>query len=445
MAPDGGGGGTPGDRGGDGSTSSPDLVEESGHSEDGAPLTGIHAFEVSVQLTPSGPDPGPGPTAPPPGLHRIVLLLDADQRRLIAAAPGGITSVAVSTTDGRAFTISEPLRAAINTGFAVACMGYTDVEYQQLTIVVTGTGLTGSGAARAFRLVEDTSVGVSVSAVLTGTPDTTPPVLVLEPGSTPTNPLGVFSLTASKPLLKTARVRVTASDGTTAELEPRFSSDGMYAIGFEQPRGMLRFDETYTFAADSYLDLAGNAGVDPPLPAFKTIAVPPLLPEDGFESATGTSVAGASIIEGGAPLAIAGARSVIIGNRVSSPDLPQAAANVLLARLPIASGDRVVRFTYRVISTYQTVADYFPGIVTAGVPGVGATGLAPITSQTPGVAAVVLPSGGTLYLGATSTAEIPLPTTSGATEVAVQIGTRPPSCGLPPPPTSLIVDDLRVE
>jgi hypothetical protein len=187
------------------------------------------------------------------------------------------------------------------------------------------------------------------------------------------------------------------------------------------------------------VDFAGNAAAASSAIMFTTRAAPPLVPEDGFESATGTALAGARLLSGpGAPV-LAGNKSLYSpgGNTVGT------GANRFALRLALQPGDTVIRFSYQLVRSSASAYTTSPALV------VGAVGGAPATTtlrqDTGTYSPVQLPDQSIIYVSATSTAEIPLPA-GAAGEIVVELGPIAPGCGLPPPPAAgIILDDLRVE
>src|SRR4029450_6119747 len=85
--------------------------------------------------------------------------------------------------------------------------------------------------------------------------------------------------------------------------------------GFSVGDHVLRYGETYELDASGAADFAGNppAGA---VPEITTHALPPLVPECGFDSVSTPKVGGAGVLRGGPLEPIAGTTSLILNTGV---------------------------------------------------------------------------------------------------------------------------------
>ena len=157
-------------------------------------------------------------------------------------------------------------------------------------------------------------------------------------------------MTASEPLPPDARPVLVGQTATSPSCRRR---TGPFVVTFNQPK-LPRYSEQYRVALDGVVDFAGNAartGSTTGDIRLTTRAAPPLAAEDGFESATGTSLGGAQIMSAAGAPVITGARSLYIPATSGSSTPGSVLQQTQLAlRLPLAPGDTVVRFAYRVVN-----------------------------------------------------------------------------------------------
>jgi hypothetical protein len=401
---------------------------------DGPPVTGRRSFTVDATFT-SGADGG---TLGLPGVsgQSFTLVLDADAPAALAGNVYGHTGMSLASGNGRSFGAT----AAFSLGLGVGCSA--NATYSTFTFTIDGAGnLTGSGRARVFVLQGDVAVTAEVNVSLSGRNDTTPPTLTGSGGTV--DPLRELVLRASEPLPTTVTLALAAGTDRIPLATPPTIPPLAAVSMFTKPNIVLRYGTTYTVALDGYRDFAGNLGTTGTEFTLKTLPAPDLAAEDGFESATGTTLGGARLISGAGMPVLTGTQSLY----APPPTTPaQSVPTPLALRLPVAPGDRFIRFSYRQVAAFS--GSFFqPQVLQVGSVG-GTPANASLPVETAPATSFQMPDGTTIYLGTKLTAEIPLPAgTLGTTgEVVVQRalpGT--PACGLVPPPPGLIVDDVRVE
>jgi hypothetical protein len=393
------------------------------------PLTGRHSFVVTSTITvhaSGGPPPTGVPTA-----QVFTMVVDADQGTAIVGANGSATLQPVDVS-GNSFRVRGSLR--IDTG---GC--YTSVTYDNPAFVVGAGGqLTGSSTGRANWSVTDIGYTAPASMSSTGVNDTQLPVLSVA-GTSPdlTDPFTSLSLVASEPLPPDTRAKLIGSaSGEVVFLPPPTAQAFTVSL---VPSVLLRYDEQYRLSVDGITDFAGNAAAAAAT-QFTTRTAPPLVAEDGFESAAGATLGGAQIVANTDAPVIAGTRSLYIP--ASSGGIPgQMPQRTQVAlRLTVAAGDTVVRFAYRAVNPNISDGMYFA----VASPG-GATAAMTVTSSpTPTTPATI--TGRSVTLGPLTIAEIQLPA-SASSEVVIARIVRGTGCtGMPGPAIEgMIIDDLRVE
>lgn len=395
----------------------------------GPPLMAPAAFEVHGILTfkPSSTVTGPNPGLPT--TQDLLLDVDPVTGRLIAAIPGQATTVPVTTTDRVHFATTTMLYFQLPT---ISCR--LSVSYSSFNLTVQGGQVNGTASGTALVIVGD--VGYSYETLLTfaGTLDTHGPSVTLPVAEV--DPLYPPPLTTNEPLPSTAAAQLT-SDADMVALEPR---PGMSQVvtSFGVPAGRaLRYGTTYRLTIAPWQDLAGNPGA--PLGTFTTVSAPPLVAEDGFEGSA-TTVGGAPIVDASVLPPITGTRSAVLtGSLTSIPG-----SRRLQVRLPVQSGDTVVRFNLRPWGNFQGTLGTGNLSTTVAVPGGAST-----TKNMPGAVALstmAVVGSNTVWLGEVMHVEIPLPA-GASSEVVVDLNTglNSSSCGLQPTNASFLVDDLRVE
>jgi hypothetical protein len=424
VAPWAGGCGTgaraPADAGRD--TSSPDSLAR-----------GRRAFDVVAALTTATMDSEVPPT------NSFTLVLDAEARVVIAGGEGTGVVVPVTSTDGRDFHSQGSFTVG---GPPVACPAVTEVRYDSFEIAVRDDGSLGGTAQGAANVsCGDCGFDVAFTAALSGTPDVTPPVLHAA-GLGSISAFDGFSLTATEPLPASATARLTGSAGASFDLVPQVVDGAIpLVVGFSKPDVVLPVGQGYVVAFDGLVDFAGLVDHTAPL-RLTSFPDAPLVPQDGFESATGNELGGALIMAAGQLPAISGNTSLYIGS-MGAPLLGSPTARSLLVRLARPAGSTTLRFSYRVIGAQAQ--SFFSGVVGVGTEGrtPGPTGSGFVSAR----ATEPLTAGAqTLYASAVGTLEATLPDDAGD-EVLVSVAQSSLGCSGPLQASTggLLIDDLRLE
>jgi hypothetical protein len=374
-----------------------------------------------------------GDAAPASQGHQFTLVVDTNALVAVAGTPAGVITVPLTSTDRRTFRAVTPFSLPLNMG----CSGLTlNATYDELTFVVDEAGLSGQSTGRIFSLRDDIGSVTFGAFALTGTRDMQAPVVSGIPN---TNPLAGFRLRASEPLPPDVSLSLVSATGESLPFAVTATGGPLSAVhDFDKPAVGLRYDTAYRVAVDAVVDFAGNAAAPSGAVTFTTGPAPPLIPEDGFESATGTTLGGASLLSGSGVLAGNKSLYAPVGTTLTTM------ATSFALRLALQPGDTMIRFSYQLVQSSATGFAPSPKLVVGSVGGMLAgTTLAPGT----GTYSPVQLSTGTVYVSATATAEIPLPA-GAAGEIVIQLtaGTPYMGCGPPPPPgAGIILDDLRVE
>jgi hypothetical protein len=354
-------------------------------------------------------------------------------------ADGAFGAASVVTTDNRTFR-SAGWRAGAP--FAMSCTGWGDVSFDEVTFSLEGGALRGTGSGEATYATNAGVFSAATTAVLVGASDVTPPTFT-SPGAA-VDPLASIALEASEPLPSGASASLLgAPSGDTLPLDgvaldaPETSLDGFVTTG-----QALHYGETYTLVTDHVVDYAGNAPGAPV--TFTTRAAPPLVPEDGFESVTGTMFAGAGVLRGGPLVPLAGETSLLLNTGYGGGFgfLPYDLGSSLAVRLTLAPGDTVIRFDSQLIAPDPIDAAFFVGEIRFGSVG----GTVGVSRNVGGVGFVkeTLPQLGDVYVSPEKTIDLPLPA-DAAGEITFEIVGEIDLCMQPPSPTVLVVDNLRVE
>ena len=399
--------------------------------EGGPPLTGPQAFIVSSQVVTAT-----GDTQGLPGLSSFTLFLDLDQSAgtaLAGWAGGGVKRTFTRTANG--FRLTEPLRIPLS-----QCSGgYTTYDELVFTFAVGG-GLDGTGQGE-VKFVTGGDIGhtAAVTVATTAIADTEAPTFSFTATADVSDPLHNFMVTASEPLTTSARARLVAADGEEIPLEQSSSSN--FVNGFLGPYRMLRYAEAYRLVVDG-ADFAGNRASEV---TFRTLVLPPLVAEDGFESLTG-SIEGmemAKVLTSRSGPPISGDQSLYVAPVPFGPPAP----TQLALRLAVAPGDTVVRFSYRSVDSGQ-YGDPSRYLVSTMGGTVNDRTLAGATEPTTVATIVDYGADRSVTLGPTTTAEIPLPADATTEVVFARVtGYAGGGCGYDfyPPTPGIIIDDLRVE
>ena len=178
-----------------------------------------------------------------------------------------------------------------------------------LTVMLAADGtLTGTGQGTGTTYYSDTAQSGPITASLAGGPDTVAPELSVTSDGPADNPFSSLTVSSPEALPLGATPRLVA-DGFASAFSPA-TSNGDFTTSFYGAAVFRPYGRTYTVAVDGIADFAGHPATATGATSFTTRPAPPLVPEDGFESATGTTLGGVHILSGA--VAIAGTRSLYI-------------------------------------------------------------------------------------------------------------------------------------
>jgi len=406
--------------GGDGSLTIPD-----------SPVAGRLAFDVTAVLR------GDGSTSLPP-TDTFTLVVDADRQLAIAGGDGRGAIVGVTSSDGLTFRSAGAFSVG---GDGSACGGNTDIRYDNFEVTIAGGSLTGTASGSASISCGDCSFLVPFGATLTGTVDTTPPKL-RGTGLTPSNPFDPLGLVTSEPLPAGATAQLVADDGARIDLIPSIIAGiEPLVVGFSKPDVVLRAGQGYAVTFDGLVDFAGLSDKAGPPLRVASFRAAPTVPEDGFESATGSELGGAMVMTAGALPAIAGNTSLYIGGK-GAPAVDSSNGRSLTVRLSRQPGDTKLRFSYRAVAVQAQAG--FLGFLRIGSEG-ASTGSPAFSFATQMATQMISVAGQTAYASASAMFETPLP--ADATDaVVLVIAPTNFSCGPAPINNSgLLIDDLRLD
>jgi len=423
-------------------------VEADGDAGPGPDATtrGRRSFDVVARLTPQL-DGGAGVPFEGafPATNAFTLVIDEDGGWVLGGGEGQAAFAPVTTSDGLTFRATRGFPVGIA---GASCEGLVGVAYDTLDFTVNGSTLTGRATGAAMSSCGDCSFSEGFTAELLGAADVSAPIVTSD-STVVTDPFETFFVAASEPLPATAAAHLVDEAGNMTALQPvpltapptsapAFEvPDLPTIIGFEKPNVVLPPGESYAITADGLVDFAGNS--DPtgiPL-RFAVIAPAPLVPADGFESATGATLGGATVVTTGGPLApITGTHSLYFGASGAPTVGTVAPGTRFLVRLALQAGDTVVRFAFRAVS--------MTGEVSAGEASIGSVGGQIATMPLPPAAPEPELVVGVGFESPVQTVTVPLPADATG-EVVFGISTTTASCGLPVPPAGVLIDDLRAE
>ena len=394
---------------------------------------GWRAFDVVAALTGTSNSAGASSL---PASNRFTLVANADQG-IVFAGGNGSGQVLAAAVHGN--TIASGTTFVV-WGESFGCSPTEPVQYDTITVTVDEAGsLGGTAAGSVIITCGGCADSVPFTAVLTGTADGTAPRL-LGPG--PVDPFDPFSLFASEPLPPTSTARLVAEDGAGIDLVAIMADQSPVplVLGFYNPGILLPAGHTYSVPLDGLTDFVGHVNLTALSLPFTPFAVAPVVPQDGFESATGTTLAGAMVMTAGPLPAIAGNTSVYVG-AAGAPLLESSGPTTLTVRLARQPDQKQLHFSYRVLSTTMEMSFY--GMVRAGSEGALATPTY-VWLDAPGPAERLTVAGKPVFASPVVTTQLPLPA-DVTDEVVVSISGVSPSCTPPSPPTGLLFDDLRLE
>jgi hypothetical protein len=408
-----------------------------------APGPGWRSFDIIAMLTLTPPAAAPASFTDFPATHAFTLAWNAQLGQGLVGAQGSVGNfVTLPSADGSRLQTGElvPLPVA----FADGCAGVAQVQYDDLTVSIAGDALTGTAHGHARFQSGDQIFEAQVTAALAGVPDATAPRLLVP--ASPVDPLAGLRIAPSEPIgMPVPPAQPALVGDNSGDVVPLLlaQSAGSFVSAFTTDGRALRHGETYKLRIDGLMDFASHPVVTMP-PSFTTPPAPPLVPEDGFESVTTPTFGGAGVLHGEPLTPIAGTTSLVLNTGVGGGFgfLPYHLGPSVALRLVVSSGDTVVRFQSQLVTVYELPEATFFGEVRVASPG-GAVGRRTNITAT-GFAKVTLPVDGDVYIAPPATIEVPLP--AGTTgEIVFEIAGVTFGCGLPPPPTALIIDDLRVE
>jgi hypothetical protein len=396
---------------------------------DAAPVGGRHAFDVTVKLAFTSPLSAGTFGTDFPTSATATLVVDTTAGWLVIGGEGQ-GSTAMIAASGSALVLATPVTLYVP--FSGACNGVATLDLSALSVTIGPDGkLHGTATGTARYLVGDVGYNQALTATLDGVPDMTRPALPIRTAGV-LDPLAPARFAVSEPLPAGAKAQLVAFDGVAVELIPEMSQTGAPVIvtAFRVP-SVLPFGGSYRLALDQVVDFAGNQAAQQQSPPLGTLAAPPLLADGGFETTPVGAMGDATVFAAGDLPVISGAQSLYL-----SPGYGQS----LTFRLLVTPGSRSVFFSYRVTSTYDTVAGFF-GTIVVGSAGssIGSRSQLPVGTPTTKISQT---GGTTLTIGPVSTAELSLPDPR-ATEVVLKIVTPASGCGLRPPAGGLIIDDVR--
>ena len=401
---------------------------------------GSRSFVVTATIT---AEPSFGPI---PETHVFTMWVDsvpASLSRVIAGASGSVDEAEIRA--GRESAEERhvgPLELAVPP--IGECGGVGPVRYEGLALIVVdvdGDGLFDSftGTARGTIQVVGGDIidDVEFTATLVGVLDREAPRAELLGVVVDRNPVDGVYVRLSEPLQAGTRAALIA--GTTRiELTSGDDTDGPMARFFSPHEVVLPPGTTLSLQIEPFVDLAGNPGSM----ANPQVAIAPLAPltEGGFER----EVAGERLVDGLVEVATRGTHAVIAGDRSVAllPSFSERGGRVTL-RVPLTDGASRVSLSYRVLRT-ESSGGYFYG--RAQLRGNGASGVSGVFEQDPD-GATLEPSGfeAAPEAGPMRTLSIDVPDgVSG--EVLLDLDVDVGRCGgLLPPPSGLLIDDVRAE
>jgi len=396
------------------------------------------SYVVTAALTLTPPPGDRGAWADLPATQTFTLVWWPSAGRFVASAGGALASGAVTTADDRTFHATGAFM--ISLPFATSCEAIATIEYDELTFGIDGT-LRGAGRGTARYQTGDEILSAPVTATFTSAFDAVPPAFELRAG--PVDPLAPLMVAISEPVssIGTAGLVGTTS-GDAVTLDPADVDPTDLAIGgLTKANVALRYGETYNIVTGHVSDFAGH----PPTAATLTTSpLPPLVAQDGFESVTGTMFAGAGVLRGGPLTPIAGTTSLLLNTGFGGGFgfLPYDLGSSLSVRLAVAPGATVVRFEAQLIAPDPVDAAAFVGALRVG--SVGGPVSSSMNVAGTSFARVTLPGNGDVFISPVQTVSLPLPAVV-TDEVVFEIVGVTFACGLPPSPTVLVLDNLRVE
>ena len=180
--------------------------------------------------------------------------------------------------------------------------------------------MTGSGRG-ALNTINGDVVSSSTGTIsLTGVPDTEAPIVGLYTIGLLGDQFTPFELASSEPLPVEARPVLRSTAGDVFALKG--SPGDMFNIEFT-PAAMLPYQQSYAFEIDNVVDFAGNQPMLDGVLTFGTVAPPPLVAADGFESQSDMLVPATALFVSGPDFPIiSGTRSLYVPPEIPPGPLP---------------------------------------------------------------------------------------------------------------------------
>src|SRR5450432_1729764 len=257
--------------GGDTGMSQPDAGEP--------PAPEFRAFDVTATIAITPAAGRSSSWAAFPTTYPFTLSLDATAGDVIAGALASGGGAGVTTPDGRTFTTQDKIEMRVALG---NCGPF--IRYDEMIFTLDGDRLRGTARGQATLVIGDTVLLSGFTATLAGTRDLTPPSLRLPTDESLTNPLFDTTFTTTEPMPTTAMAELVDANGNVQMLGANLDSVPVPFVGaFTKMSVVLAYGQTYRLLLADLVDFAGNPGPADAL-TFTTRPLPPLLPEDGFES-----------------------------------------------------------------------------------------------------------------------------------------------------------------
>jgi hypothetical protein len=381
-----------------------------------------------------------GNTADTPSVnaHEFTMVVDWDTGTAILGSADGGGRVGFETAPG-GIVIRQSVRFVSGVGRR------TTLTYASFELAVSAGVEDVFGIARGQATCAPLSTDVGVCSAdftmsLKGVPDTVPPVLSSDDNGTRIDPFHSMTLTASEPLPEDTRLTLVDLFDAPIVVAPTDLNAAVFTF-FPSAGKLWRFDDRYTLMAESLVDFAGNRASA--VFTFTTGSPPPLVAEDGFESATGTTVAGAQVLSGAGAPVISGTRSLYIPSLQAQPGSGWNEATQLALRLALEPGDKVLRFAYRTVNADLSPSQPFYLMASEG----GQIVYQMLFATTATTTIATFPGGGQASLGPIMTAEFALPP-DAVREIVFTRNLRA-CCGGGTHPVmtaaGIIIDDLRAE
>jgi hypothetical protein len=415
-----------------------------GDADSGVAMTqGRRSFELVATLTPQDPRAPAASQVPASSAFTLVLEPESHQTAVgeahqgIVGGGGRASFVEVTTTDAKTFSISR-FQTGVVTGDP--CMPVREIDFSRLEITISGSTVHGTAEGTVTGTVLDTYAYPGFTAEVTGAVDITPPVLFESSRFAPSS-FSQVALVANEPLPLTATAWLTTAAGARIDLQPVTNEEQTLVVGFSGPGSVLPPADRFFVSQEGLVDFAGQRGTESvELLGFFN---PPLVTEDGFESATGPQLGGAAIVTGvGALKPITGSHSLYFGAS-GAPVPPESSFTPALnLRLAAKPGATKLRFSYRTVSTTSGHG----ASVRVGSVGHSSTSTQNSIYANGEGTKVTWENGGTVTLGPVTMLDVALPA-DVTDEVVVGFDTRAIVCGGfgPPQQSGVLIDDLRLE